>query len=584
MAISNLSDAEARLLEEPVDGCVDYRGRPVLRSSSGGWRSAKFMIGVEVAERFAYFGIESNLITYLTGPLGQSTVTAAENVNVWSGTTYVLPLFGALVADSFLGRYRTVVVASLIYVLGLGLLTLSTMLPASTTTFDCQNTNNITLCTSPPDHQFQVILFLFSIYLVAVAQSGHRPCVQALGADQFDEQDPEECKIKSSFFNWWGFGICLGALSTRLILNYIQDNLSWALGFGIPCIVMVVALSIFLLGTKTYRFSIKRDVKSPFERIGLVFVAAARNWRISPSAMVVVEEEEEACRILPHHQNSDQFKFLNKALLALADGSNEYENVGSSISDIEDAKALLSVVPVWMTSLAYGIVTAQCATFFTKQGATMDRTVALGFDIPAASLQSFISLAIILTLPVYDRIFVPFARAFTGKPAGITTLQRVGTGLFLCTISMVIAALVEMMRLKTAKEHGLVDEPNVTVPMSVWWLIPQYVVLGVTEACTMVGLQEFFYNQFPTELRSVGLSCYLAILGVGNFLSGFLISTVDKLTSRDGQYSWFDNNLNHGHLDYFYWLVAGLSALGLISFLYFSKSFIYKRGTGLVYS
>ncbi|KAL5843458.1 hypothetical protein ACOSQ4_009416 [Xanthoceras sorbifolium] len=550
MAISNLSDTGARILEEPVDGCVDYRGRLVLRSSSGGWRSAKFMIGVEVAERFAYYGIESNLITYLTGPLGQSTVTAAENVNVWSGTTFVLPLFGALVADSFLGRYRTIVVASLIYVLGLGLLTLSTMLPASTTTFDCQNTNNITLCTSPPDHRFQVILFFFSIYLVAVAQSGHRPCVQALGADQFDEQDPGECKIKSSFFNWWGFGICLGALSTRLILNYIQDNLSWALGFGIPCIVMVVALAVFLLGTKTYRFTIKRDAKSvsgakiiveklvekiveimiellfnegPFERIGLVFVAAVRSWRISPSAMVVVEEEEEACRILPHHRNSNQFKFLNKALLAPADGSNEYENVGSSsISGIEDAKALLSVVHVWMTSLVYGIVTAQCATFFTKQGATMDRTVTPGFDIPAASLQSFVSLAIILTLPVYDRIF------------------RVGTCLFLCTISMVIAALVEMMRLKTDKEHGLVDEPNVTIPMSVWWLIPQYVLLGIAKACIMV------------ELRSVGLSCYLAIIGVGSFLSDFLISTVDKLTSRDGQYSWFDNNLNYEHLDYFY--------------------------------
>ncbi|KAH7568238.1 hypothetical protein JRO89_XS07G0264900 [Xanthoceras sorbifolium] len=571
MAISNLSDAGARLLEEPVDGCVDYRGRPVLRSSSGGWRSAKFMIGVEVAERFAYYGIESNLITYLTGPLGQSTVTAAENVNVWSGTTSLLPLFGALVADSFLGRYRTVAVASLIYVLGLGLLALSAMLPASTTT-------------SPPD-QFQVILFFLSIYLVAVAQSGHKPCVQALSADQFDEQDPEECKLKSSFFNWWGFGICVGAFSTRLILSYIQDNLSWALGFGIPCIIMVAALVVFLLGTKTYRFSIKRDEKSPFVRIGLVFVAVVRNWRSTPSAMVVVEEEEEACGILPYYQSSEQFKFLNIALLAPADGPNKYENVcSSSINDVEDAKALLSIFPVWMTSLVYGIVNLQPATFFTKQGATMDRTVAPGFDIPAASLQSIVSLAIILTLPVYDRIFVPFARAFTGKPAGITTLQRVGIGLFLCTISMVIAALVEMMRLKIVKEHGLVDKPNVTIPMSIWWLIPQYAVLGIAEAFTMVGLQEFFYNQVPTELRSVGLSFYLTVLGAGSFLSSFLISAIEKLTSRDGQYSWFDNNLNHGHLDYFYWLVAGLSALGLIAFLYFSKSFIYKRGTGLVYS
>ncbi|CAN1318930.1 Protein NRT1/ PTR FAMILY 5.10 [Linum perenne] len=577
----SLPDAETPLLDDDtVDGAVDYKGHQVRRSSSGGWRSAAFIIGVEVAERFAYYGIGSNLITYLTGPLGQSTAAAAANVNAWAGASSLMPLLGAFVADTFLGKYRTIIIASVGYVLvnssplGLGLLTLSAILPALGV-FDCQSQVTNTSAAACPPHPVQIALFFFSLYLIALSQGGHKPCVQAFGADQFDSKDPVECKAKSSFFNWWYFCMCAGTVVALGVLNYVQDNINWGLGFGIPCLVMVLALIIFLLGTRTYRYGVTRDEDNGFLRICKVFGAAIRNWHIDSSAVTL---EEESRGTLPC-EHSDQLKFLNKALLA-SDGSKNVVKV-CTLSEVEEAKSVLRLVPIWANCVVYGIVFAQSSTFFTKQGLTMDRTLFPGFVIPPATLQSFITLAICIFIPMYDGILVPVARAITGKLSGISMLQRIGTGIFLSLVSMVIAAVVEIKRLQIARDHGIIDTPGVMVPMSFWWLIPQYVLFGISDVFTMIGLQEFFYDQAPSDLRSMGLSLYLSIFGVGSFLSSFLISAIDKATSSDGHDSWFSNNINKGHLDYFYWLLAGLSAVQLILYLYFAKSYVYNKGSSV---
>lgn len=298
--ISNAVPTSSLDLEDTVEGTIDYRGTVARRSKSGRWRSAFFIIGVEVSERFAFYGINVDLINYLTGPLGQSTATAAANVNAWSGAAMLSPLLGAFVADSFLGRYRTIVVASLLYILGLGFLTLSALLPNPKPS-DCQSAANEIAC-SPP--LLQIIFFFSALYLIAIAQGGHKPCVQAFGADQFDGRDPEECKARSSFFNWWYFGMNIGITVTNVVTTYIQDNLSWALGFGIPFLVMVFGLAIFLFGTVTYRFPMNVQETSPFVRIGRVFVKALRSCRITSSTFPVEEES----RSLLHYQGSQQFK------------------------------------------------------------------------------------------------------------------------------------------------------------------------------------------------------------------------------------------------------------------------------------
>ncbi|KAK1668738.1 hypothetical protein QYE76_056897 [Lolium multiflorum] len=514
-----------------VPGVVDFRGGPASRASTGRWSAAMFVLGVEIAERFAYHGVSANLISYLTGPLGESTAGAAAAINAWSGVATMLPLLVACVADAWLGRFRTIVFASILFVVSMGMLTLSSSLPAFHSD-GCGSffTTHAANCTPSP---VQVAIFYVSLYLVALAEAGHKPCAQAFGADQFDQGHREESVARSSFFNWWYFGMCSGTAATTVISSYIQDNIGWGLGFGIPCLVMVFALAMFLLGTRRYRYYTSTQ-SSPFARLARAFVALLRGSKSG------------------HHD---------------AEFSAEHR---------EEVSGLLRLFPIWATCIIYAVIFSQSSTFFTKQAGTLDRRIGATFQVPPAALQTFISLTIMTFIPVYDRLFVPAARRFTRMSSGITMLQRIGTGLVLAMVAMAVAALVEAKRLGVARDAGLVDQPKVPLPMSLWWMVPQYVLFGLSDVFAMIGLQEFFYDQVPDALRSIGLAFFLSIFGVGHFLSSFLISAIDGATNKSGE-SWFANNLNRAHLDYFYWLLAGLCVVELVAFVIVSRVYVYKK-------
>uniref|UniRef100_A0A0E0CE83 Uncharacterized protein n=1 Tax=Oryza meridionalis TaxID=40149 RepID=A0A0E0CE83_9ORYZ len=117
LLIPNEGDEPPPPPPQPLAGVSDFRGRPVYRATSGGWRSALFVAVLEMGSSFSSYGVSANLISYLTGPLGQSNASAAAAANAWSGTARMLPLLGAFLADSFLGRYPSILLACTLYVM-----------------------------------------------------------------------------------------------------------------------------------------------------------------------------------------------------------------------------------------------------------------------------------------------------------------------------------------------------------------------------------------------------------------------------------------------------------------------------------
>ena len=245
----------------------------------------------------------------------------------------------------------------------------------------------------------------------------------------------------------------------------------------------------------------------------------------------------------------------------------------STVTQVEEVKLLIRMLPIWVTNLMFSAVFAQVGTLFLNQGTTLQRNIGPNFAIPAASMPLFVTLSICVFLPLYDKFFVPTVRRITGDKRGLTLLQRIGVGQVISTISITVAALVEMRRLRLSHEIGL--GPDDILPMSIFWLLPQYMLTGICEVFLSVGQMEFFLDQAPESMRSLGNALYLSTVAVGSFFSSLLVSIVTTVT-YDSNGGWIGNNLNESHMDYFYWLLAGLSLLNLFVYMYFAQRYTYK--------
>ena len=125
-------------------------------------------------------------------------------------------------------------------------------------------------------------VFFLALYIVALGTGGIKPCVSAYGADQFDDADEVVKKQKASFFNWFYLSINVGALIASSVLVWVQENVSWGLGFGIPAAAMAIAVVSFFSGTRLYRN--QKPGGSALTRIAQVIVAGFRKYEVEVPA------------------------------------------------------------------------------------------------------------------------------------------------------------------------------------------------------------------------------------------------------------------------------------------------------------
>lgn len=246
-----------------------------------------------------------------------------------------------------------------------------------------------------------------------------------------------------------------------------------------------------------------------------------------------------------------------------------------TVTKVEVAKRVLGLIIIWFVTLIPSTLWAQVNTLFVKQGTTLDRKIGSNFQIPAASLGSFVTLSMLLSVPMYDQYFVPFMRKKTGNPRGITLLQRLGIGFAIQIVAIAVASAVEVKRMRVIREFHITS-PKQVVPMNIFWLLPQYSLLGIGDVFNAIGLLEFFYDQSPEEMQSLGTTFFTSGIGLGNFLNSFLVTMIDKITSKGGGKSWIGDNLNDSRLDYYYGFLVVISIVNMGLFLWAASKYVYK--------
>ncbi|XP_057840350.2 protein NRT1/ PTR FAMILY 5.2 isoform X2 [Cryptomeria japonica] len=494
----------------------------------------------------------------MTSKLHEGTVSSSINASNWVGTVFITPLLGAYITERYLGRFLALAIFCCIYTLGTGIMTLSVSLKSlrpkqCPINEDCQKASPL-----------QNGIFFLGLYLIALGSGGTRPNICAFGADQFDDSVPKEKQLKNSFFNWWVLIVFSGGLFGQTVIVYIQDKMDWGVGNGIITAALVASCFLLLIRTPVYRHKIEPG--RPLQRIVKVICTMFQNWKVpvpaDPSSLHEVDSKEyvpEDRYLIAH---TTHLRLLDKAAIQNGAASNP-----CTVTDVEETKLVIQILRIWVTAIFPSTLLIQAGTLFVKQAMSLDRKLGHKFEFPAASIGAFVPISMLLSLIIYNKLLVPVMRRFTGNPRGITILQRMGIGMLIHTVAMITAMVIEMRRLDVVKDHGLADQKHAIVPISIFSLLPQFVIMGIAESFIEVAKLEFFYDQAPMNMQSLGSVLYAASVGVGAFVNSVLLTVISSVTGHLGHKSWILDNVNASRFDYYYAVLALVNFMNYLVFL-----------------
>lgn len=433
--------------------------------------SVWFIIGMEFCERFSFYGMKAILPIYLTSVLRFSEDASTEIIHGFNFFAYFTTLFGGILSDSYLGKFKTILYLSIVYVLG------SSMMAA----------------TSFPNWFLHGVLGLaFGLLGIGVGTGGIKPCVSSFGGDQFDQET--QALPLQTYFSLFYFSVNAGSLLSMFITPILRADVHcfgqdscYPLAFGLPAILMVFALLVFLFGAW-------RGYKKEAARTNILGSVCSASF-LAMSRMF---------------SGSRVAHWLDRA-------EPDY-----TTAFLADAKQLFGAIwTMWPIAIFWALYDQQSSRW-TFQAQLMNGALSGKDSIKPEQMNIANSILILVLIPVFDRGVYPLISKLFNGGHPIKPLSRIFSGLFLACGSFLGAAFIQYHIILTGTFAPDPSDPENMICVAgcthMLWQIPQYILITVAEILVSITGLEFSYSHAPRSMRSVCSAFWLLTVALGNLL------------------------------------------------------------------
>jgi dipeptide/tripeptide permease len=486
----------------------------------------KFIFWNECCERFSFYGLKAILALFLSERLGLSQVTSTEMFHLFTMTCYATPILGALISDTLLGKYRTILSLSLLYAVGNCVMSMAAIPDPDSVTKQASS--------------YAIWSTAMGLLLIAVGTGGIKPCVAAFGGDQIEFSVPDSHtkeKLRVTFFSVFYFAINVGAFLSMLLTPLLRVNVSYAAAFGMPSVLMVLATFIFWAGRGEYVD--RRSVGSVFSTVVKVLVNAVR-LRKSDSV----------------YKNYEQIDSRGGTIRASHWLDAAKSRCGAE--EVEDVKALIKVflflIPASMFSSMYG----QKASTWVFQARQMNGHVSwLGnVVIRPDQMPAIDPFLVLVFIPLFDQVIYPFLEK---HGVAMTAIRRMILGMLLCSVAFFTSGLLQLAIDKRTSSGSVTsyintfsgsepdnwDRMNLAYPnekskqISILWQVPQYAILTAAEVLFSVTGLEFAYSQAPASMKSVVQAIWCLTSAEGDLITIIIVGIIGNKLSIGKRSSLF---------------------------------------------